>query len=109
AFPKSSDVYGIKNPFKIHRVFKNYQDTILIVHKGEKQVSSSLGHNLMTGHPFAESRYNQAFVNLEELLRIMENGDLKEFMQIVESEALTLHAMMMTSSPYFLLMKPDTV
>ena len=28
---------------------------------------------------------------------------------IVESEALTLHAMMMTSMPYFILMKPNTL
>ena len=27
----------------------------------------------------------------------------------MESEALTLHAMMMTSMPYFMLMKPDTL
>jgi len=28
---------------------------------------------------------------------------------LVESEALTLHAMMMTSMPYFILMKPNTL
>jgi diphosphomevalonate decarboxylase len=28
---------------------------------------------------------------------------------VVESEALTLHAMMMTSMPYFILMKPNTL
>jgi diphosphomevalonate decarboxylase len=32
-----------------------------------------------------------------------------EFIKIVESEALTLHAMMMTSQPYFILMKPNTL
>ncbi|OYX86017.1 MAG: diphosphomevalonate decarboxylase, partial [Flavobacteriales bacterium 32-34-25] len=31
------------------------------------------------------------------------------FIKIVESEALTLHAMMMTSMPYFILMKPNTL
>jgi mevalonate pyrophosphate decarboxylase len=30
-----------------------------------------------------------------------------EFIKVVESEALTLHAMMMTSMPYFILMKPN--
>jgi len=28
---------------------------------------------------------------------------------LVESEALSLHAMMMTSSPYFILMQPNTL
>nr|MBS9767593.1 diphosphomevalonate decarboxylase [Flavobacteriaceae bacterium] len=33
----------------------------------------------------------------------------KEFIRIVETEALTLHSMMMTSNPYFILMKPNTL
>lgn len=37
------------------------------------------------------------------------NGDLMEFGGLVESEALTLHAMMMTSRPYFMLFKPNTI
>ena len=40
---------------------------------------------------------------------VLESGDLDEFIKIVESEALTLHAMMMTSMPYFILMKPNTL
>ena len=39
----------------------------------------------------------------------MKNGDLNRFIEVVESEALTLHAMMMTSMPYFILMKPNTL
>jgi diphosphomevalonate decarboxylase len=39
-------------------------------------------------------------------LRFFESGNLDEFIKVVESEALTLHAMMMTSMPYFILMKP---
>ncbi|MEX0360657.1 MAG: diphosphomevalonate decarboxylase, partial [Allomuricauda sp.] len=38
-----------------------------------------------------------------------ESGDLEEFVKVVESEALTLHAMMMSSNPYFILMKPNTL
>jgi diphosphomevalonate decarboxylase len=36
-------------------------------------------------------------------------ANLDEFIKVVESEALTLHAMMMTSMPYFILMKPNTL
>ncbi|MCM4150740.1 diphosphomevalonate decarboxylase [Arenibacter sp. N53] len=105
----SSDLYAIKYPYKIHPIFKNYQDTILLVDKGSKQVSSSLGHNLMHDHPFAEQRFDQAHKNLSKLKSIFEEGNLLEFIKIVESEALTLHAMMMTSMPYFMLMKPNTL
>jgi len=105
----SSNLYGIKFPFKIHENFNNYHDTILLVDEGEKQVSSTVGHQLMNNHPFAQQRFLQANENSSKLSKILQNGNLKEFISLVESEALTLHAMMMTSNPYFILMKPNTL
>jgi diphosphomevalonate decarboxylase len=35
------------------------------VDKGEKQVSSTLGHDLMHNHPYAERRFLQAHENLD--------------------------------------------
>ena len=105
----STDLFGVKYPYIVHQNFKNYQDTILLVDKGEKQVSSTVGHNLMHNHPYAQNRFQQAHNNLEKLKPILESGDLKAFVKLVESEALTLHAMMMTSMPYFVLMKPNTL
>ncbi|WP_165748233.1 diphosphomevalonate/mevalonate 3,5-bisphosphate decarboxylase family protein [Cellulophaga sp. Z1A5H] len=105
----SSDLFGIKYPYKVHDNFKRFHDTILLVDKGQKQVSSTVGHNLMHNHPFATQRFKQAHENLDKLIAVFESGDLKEFIAIVESEALTLHAMMMTSMPYFILMKPNTL
>ena len=81
----------------------------MLVDKGEKQVSSTLGHDLMHDHPFAERRFKQAHDNLSKIKKVLEDGDLDQFIAIVESEALTLHAMMMTSMPYFILMKPNTL
>lgn len=105
---RSSDLIGIAFE-SIHPHFHRYQDTILLVDKGEKQVSSTVGHELMKQHPFAEKRFEQAHQNLTALKKILTNGELTEFVQLVESEALTLHAMMMTSLPYFILMKPNTL
>ncbi len=105
----SSNLIGIKYPYTVHTKFTNYQDTILLVDKGEKQVSSTVGHDLMHDHPFAQQRFEQANNNLSKLIPVLENGDLSEFIKIVESEALSLHAMMMTSQPYFILMKPLTL
>lgn len=105
----SSDLFGVKYPYEVHDVFKGYQDTILLVDKGEKQVSSTIGHNLMHGHPYAQNRFKQAHDNLRDLKLILKQGDLEKFIEMVESEALTLHAMMMTSMPYFILMKPNTL
>lgn len=105
----SSDLYGVAFPSKIHSHFVRYQDTILLVDKGEKQVSSTVGHDLMHHHPFAQQRFAQAPHNLSALKKALETGNFEEFITIVESEALTLHAMMMTSLPYFILMKPNTL
>lgn len=111
-FPKvsqSSDLFGVALDFELHENFRNYQDTILLVDVGQKQVSSSVGHNLMHNHPFAEQRFAQANENLSEILEVFKSGDYEKFIRIVESEALTLHSMMMTSNPYFILMKPGTL
>ena len=105
----SSDLFGVSFPGEIHENFKNYQDTILLVDKGEKQVSSTVGHNLMHNHPFAERRFEQAHNNISKIKIILETGNLAKFVELVESEALTLHAMMMTSLPYFILIKPNTL
>jgi diphosphomevalonate decarboxylase len=104
----SSNFFGVEFS-EIHQNFKNYQDTILLVDKGEKQVSSTVGHDLMHNHTYAERRFAQAHENLSHIKVILSSGNVTEFIKIVESEALTLHAMMMTSMTYFILMKPNTL
>lgn len=93
----------------IHPIFQDYQDTILLIDLGQKKVSSTQGHQLMYGHPFAEARFIQAQKNTGDLLAILKAGDLDAFIPLVESEALTLHALMMSSQPYFILMHANTL
>lgn len=109
AIPKSTNAYAVPADFKVHKNFAHYQDTILIVDKGQKQVSSSVGHNLMHNHPYAKQRFNQAEEQLADLVECLKTGDLEHFIKLTESEALTLHAMMMTSAPYYILMRPNTL
>ena len=105
----SSNLFGIPYPTDIHPVFDAYQDCILIVHKGSKAVSSTVGHQLMENHPFALERFKQAHLNVTQLINILKKGDLESFIELVELEALTLHAMMLSSKPNFVLMKPNTL
>ncbi len=107
--PDSSDLYAVPFPFEVAPVFKEMQDTILLIHEGQKEISSSVGHGLMNNHPYAKARFAEAGKNLTDLIKILQTGDLKAFGQMVEHEALTLHAMMMTSQPAFILMKPATL
>ncbi len=109
ALPGSSVYYGTPYTGAVNAVFSNFQDTILLVDTGKKEVSSTVGHNLMNGHPYAETRFKQADIHINQLVEILKSGDLDAFMALVEQEALTLHAMMMTSRPYFILMKENTL
>jgi diphosphomevalonate decarboxylase len=104
----SNNLYGVEIQ-DVHPIYHTFQDTVLLVDKGEKQVSSTLGHDLMNNHPFAQKRFEQAHENIAKLIEILQNDDLEPFIQIIESEALTLHSMMMTSMPYFILMKANTL
>ena len=105
----STNELAIEPEFKLHDNFKEFQDTILLIDKGQKSVSSTIGHGLMNTNPYAKERFVQANKNMSEMKIILEKGDLKRFGQVVENEALSLHAMMMTSTPSFILMKPNTV
>jgi len=109
AYEGSSNEYSMPVPFQIDEVFTRFHDDILIVSKEEKKVSSSEGHKLMTHHTFAKMRYDQARDNMTKIKRALINGDLKAFGQIVELEALSIHSLMMTSVPSYILMLPNTL
>ena len=57
AITGSSDEYGITYPLPVHEVFQNYQDTILLIDRGQKQVSSTGWAQLMHGHPFCRGSF----------------------------------------------------
>jgi diphosphomevalonate decarboxylase len=109
SLPGSSDNYAIEVNDRIHATFRSLRNCICIVDPAEKRVSSRAGHALMRNHPFASQRFVQARANIEELLDVLACGNMDRFIEIVETEALTLHAMMMTSSPSYLLMRPNTL
>jgi len=107
--PGSNDLYAIELPFDIHPEFDRMKDMILLLQTGEKSVSSTRGHALLETHPFKIQRIEQAQENLTRLVTALKQGDWELFGKIVENEALTLHAMMMTSEPYYILMQPETL
>jgi len=106
----SSDLFAVKYPDdEIHEIFKDFNDWVLLVHEGEKSVSSTVGHGLMKSNPYAERRFQEARENFIPMIEILKTGDLQGFIKLVEHEALTLHAMMMMSDPAFILMKTGTL
>ena len=105
----SSDAYAVGFESEIHPIFKSYHDDILIAATGEKSVSSRMGHGLMNDNPYASARYQQANERMSRLILALKAGDVDTFGQIAEDEAMTLHALMMTTSPWFTLLKPNTL
>jgi len=106
----SSDLFAVPYPNEdIHPIFKNFNDWVLLIHEGQKSVSSTVGHGLMKTNPYAERRFQEAHENFITLKNILTSGDMEGFIKLVEHEALTLHAMMMMSDPAFILMKTGTL
>jgi diphosphomevalonate decarboxylase len=106
----SSDHYAIPiGTDVIHPLFTTVQDAILLIDPGPKSVSSTAGHALLKGHPFAEGRYQAAHQHLDRMLVALRSGDWEAFGEIVEREALMLHALMMSSNPPYVLMHPNTL
>lgn len=107
--PNASNNYAISLNNEVDPVFKSFHDDIVIVNDEEKSVSSSIGHKLMDINPYKTEKYKQANINIGLLYKALKNGDLLEFIRIVELEALSLHSMMMISEPSFILIKPETL
>jgi len=105
----SSNLFAVPCSAHIHPIFKSFHDDILLISKAEKSVSSTAGHGLMDGNVYAASRYHQANARFGALLEAMKVGDLERFGTIAEQEALTLHALMMTSNPAYLLMTANSL
>lgn len=106
---RSSNQFAVGIDNVLHPNFQNYCDSILIISNKEKKVSSRVGHLLMNDNSYSFARYELAIQNVRNLLEILKSGNYEDFIQIVESEALQLHALMMCSMPSFILMQPNTL
>ncbi|RCW38310.1 diphosphomevalonate decarboxylase [Marinilabilia salmonicolor] len=107
--PESSDHYAVPVPVSVNPVFQKFHDDILIVKSEKKPVSSSAGHALMNHHPYRNGRIKQAHDNTLNLIKYLETGNLEGFIEMAESEALSLHALMMSSTPSYTLLQPNSL
>jgi len=105
----SSNEFAIPFGEYIHPVFRTFHDDILIISHKEKSVSSTAGHHLMEGNPYATARYQQANNRITQIAQILKDGDIEAFGLLAEAEALTLHALMMCSEPSYMLMEPASM
>jgi diphosphomevalonate decarboxylase len=107
--PGSSNNYAVPIQHNVHSVFQTLCDTILVVDERPKVKGSTEGHHLMNDHPYRNGRLKQVEQNLKMLLQALKLGDFELFAQVAEEEALSLHALMLSSSPGFILLSPQTL
>ena len=107
--PRSGDLFAYPLPVKIHPDFMTLHDSILVVNQGEKPVSSRAGHQMMDEHPFRKGRIQQVSLNLKKIFDALSKGNWDKFSSVVENESFTIHGLMMSSDPGFLLIKPNTI
>jgi diphosphomevalonate decarboxylase len=105
----SSDELAIPINDLAHDCYKSFYDVILVIDALPKAVSSTKGHGLMIDNPYSKVRFSQAKQNLSRIMETLRSCELLEFFNLIEYEALSLHAMMMTSFPGYFLMKPATL
>lgn len=103
----SSDLYGVQ--LESTSFLDSLNDTILIVSTEKQKIFKSIDHEIMHNHSYSTIRFEQAKQHSIQMLDIIRNQDYFAFCQLVEEEALTLHALMMSASPSYLLLFPGTI
>ena len=63
----------------------------------------------MENHPHKKNRIKQANEHTEQLIRALKDGDFNTFARISEIEAIALHSLMLSSSPSYNLMEPNSL
>lgn len=85
--------------------------SIVVVLAGseEKSVLTSEGMRLVKSNPFYPVRLSNINRKIRELKQYMKKKDFEKFGMLVESEALELHAMALTSTPSIIYWQPLTM
>lgn len=84
-------------------------DLVVVVEEKEKRVGSTEGHQRAKNSPFLLERVKWVEEKIREIKRALKKKDFKALGEIIESEALNMHAVMISSSPPLLYWRPGTL
>jgi diphosphomevalonate decarboxylase len=84
-------------------------DLIAIVGENSKKVSSTEGHAIAETSPFYKTRITGMEDKIREIKSAMKARDFTKFGEILEAEAINMHAVMMTSDPPLYYWLPETL
>lgn len=85
------------------------RDVVAVVDEGKKLVSSSSGHALAHTSPFYSARIAHISAKLDAVRNALKNKDFGKLGDLVESEALEFHSILLTSQPSMIAWYPGSV
>jgi diphosphomevalonate decarboxylase len=92
--PESQRFYPLAVPEELSLV-----DIIAVLSKEPKSVSSSEGHRSAWSSPLFTPRLAIHPLRMESMIKALQKGDLEKAGDMMETEALEMHAIMMTAQP----------
>lgn len=85
------------------------RDLIVVVSQDKKKVSSAEGHRLVHTSEMLSGRLQAVALRAEQVRQAVHNRDLTALGEAAEADALSMHAVMMTSKPPLLYWSPQTL
>lgn len=84
-------------------------DIVAVVSTGKKDVSTQAGMQRSKTSPFFEARLKRMSTKIETMKKYIAERKFSLFGELVEEEALELHAIMLTSTPSLIYWQPGTL
>ncbi len=84
-------------------------DIVAVVNVGKKDVPTTQGMKLTRTSPLFKTRLKNIKQKLETAKRLLKEKDFIQFGELLEAEALELHAIMLTSQPSLIYWTPGTL
>jgi|SRR5579872_2325829 len=87
----------------------NIVDVVALVSTNKKEVSSSEGHTLATTSAFFDTRLDLNKTKMKQIKKYIKERKFTAFGELLEAEALELHAIYITSHPSLIYMLPESL
>jgi diphosphomevalonate decarboxylase len=84
-------------------------DVVAVISSEKKEISTTEGHSFAETSPFFSARLEHVDEKIRLIKKYIKNRNFSAFGELAETEALELHAIMMTSRPSLLYLRPETV
>lgn len=84
-------------------------DVVVLISDKKKDVSTTKGQIVANSSPFFKIRISKIKEKINQCKKYIQEKNFTEFGELLEAEALELHAIMMTSSPSLIYLLPESI